>query len=134
MENNFIYTGKVTISMGKKRVTSYNKGTTELFRIFAQALISDTLINTRPTTFQISGYNNSTSVAILRYETVGEDSTTARFLGYLTNKINANTIKLMNGTVTYAEVELDEEQKNILSSVTSQKSALIQWDLTVGNR
>lgn len=135
MHNLFTYTGKVTITLGKTRISGYNKGTTELFRFFADALTGSYLRSAIPNTFKIiSESNSSTEVSIQKSLTVGSSGETAKFSGYLTTSVaKGKSIKLCKDTIVYATLELDEDQKAVLASVTPEKSALIEWELTVGN-
>lgn len=130
MNDTLIYTGKVTITLGKKRATGYNNGTEALFNVFATVLTESSVVDKRPTKFVI---DDTKEVAIQRHEIV--NTVTARFSGYLTSSVtDANKIELYSESTKYATLELDALQKNILTSVTPQKSALIEWELKVANK
>ena len=149
MQNNFAYSGKVSITLGKRRSTTYNKGTNHLFQYFANALIGDEEIHlSSPNRFVIIPYcadnrldsnTNNHRIITIQRKTLAGGGITARLSGYLTNQLHASDInryqiQLLFNTTLYATLDLDSEQISILSSVTDEKSALIEWELTVSNK
>ena len=143
MKNNLIYTGKLTIKLGKRRRRLYNTGYLPLFELFANALLGKEI--SLPDHFKIVWEDCTEDEKITAYiqKRIKVNTITARYSGYLTTKIadNIDFVKIQlckevgDEDVIFAEIEVkDNNTLDILKNITTEKSALLEWDLSVGNK
>ena len=144
MKSNLIYTGKLSIKLGKKRRKLYNTGHHDLFRLFASAMIGKHDNNSTPDTFLITNSSGEKIITIpIEKTALVDNDVTARYSGYLATAIDSNLtsvkIKLVKSSnqnilLDFAEITIDDDNLAILKSITNEKSALLEWDLTVSNK
>ena len=146
MKSDLKYTGKLSIKLGRKRRKLYNQGKIDLFRLFANALVGLHNNTSIPDTFVIVEGNNPDKelfrIAIQK-TTLIDDGITARYSGYLATPVASNLesvkiklVKIDNEAISldFAELLIERDNLAILKSITNEKSALLEWDLTVDNK